>query len=117
MMKKSFKNKIKREEDSWQLTAKCSTNHADLLVIVTSHGSLAITSPWLQEAIQNMAYKLVSHIQNLHQEQANINLRSSKSLEGSMKYERVNLVSKLDVRTHHHEPSMALARAWPCRGY
>ena len=85
MLKKRFENKIKREEDSWQLTTKCSTNHANLLVIAASHGSLAITSPWLQEIIKSMAHKMVPHIQNLHQEQANINLRSSKPLEVSMK--------------------------------
>jgi len=28
-------------------------------VIVASHGSLAITSPWLQEMIQSMAHKKV----------------------------------------------------------
>ena len=85
MLKKSFKNKIKREEDPWQLTTKCSANHANLLVIVASHRFMAITSPWLQEAIQSIAHKMVPHIQNLHQEQANTNLRSSKPLEPSMK--------------------------------
>ena len=42
---------------------KCFTNHANLLVIVVSHGSLAITNPWLQETIQSMAHKMVHHIQ------------------------------------------------------
>ena len=64
-----------------------------------------------------MTHKIVPHIQNLHQEQANTNLRSLKPLEVSMKKEGVNLVSKLDVRIHHHEPSIALARARPCRCY
>jgi len=72
-------------ENSWQLTTKCSTHYADFLVIVASHGSLAITSPWLHEAIQSMAHKMVPHIQNLHREQANTNLSSSKPLEESMK--------------------------------
>jgi len=81
----SFENKIKRKEYSWQLTTKCSTNHANLLVIVSSHESLAITTPWLQEAIQSMTHKMFPHIQNMHQEQANIHLRSSKPLEASMK--------------------------------
>ena len=35
------------------------TNHANLLVIVASHGSLAITNPSLQETIQRMAHKIV----------------------------------------------------------
>jgi len=47
MLKKRFENKIKREEDSWQLISKCSTNHANLLVIVASHGSLAINNLWI----------------------------------------------------------------------
>ena len=44
-------------------TTNCSTNHANLLVIVASHGSLVITNPWLQETIQSMANKMVHHIQ------------------------------------------------------
>ena len=47
------------KENSWLLTTNFSTNHANLLVIVASHGSLAITSPWLQETIQSMAHKIV----------------------------------------------------------
>ena len=102
-----------------QLTTKYSTNYADLLVIVTSHGSLAITNHWLQEAIQSMAHKIVSHIQNLHQEQANTNLRSSKPLEASMNKREVAWLAiyKLDIRIHHHVPSVALIRVRPCRGY
>ena len=73
------------KEDSWLLTTNCSTKHANLLVIVASHGSLAITSSWFQETIQSMAHKMVPQIQNLHQEQATTNLRSSKLLEASMK--------------------------------
>ena len=83
MLKKRFENIIKRKEDSQKLTNKCSTNHANFLVIVASHESLAITSPWLQEAIQSMTHKMVPHIQNMHQEQTNTNLRSSKPLEVS----------------------------------
>ena len=67
MLKKRFEKKIKREEDSWQLAIKYSTNYANLLVVVASHKSLAITSPWLQEAIQSMTHKMIFHIQNLHQ--------------------------------------------------
>ena len=45
VLKIGFKNKVKREENSWLLTTKYSTNYANFLVIVTSHGSLAITNP------------------------------------------------------------------------
>ena len=47
------------KENSWILTTNCSTNHANLLVIVASHGSLSITTPWLQETIKSMAHKIV----------------------------------------------------------
>ena len=51
-----FLNKVKRKkktlkENSWLLTTNCFTNHANLLVIVASHGSLAITNHWVQETI------------------------------------------------------------------
>jgi len=36
---------IKRKENSWLLTINGSINHANLLVIVASQVSLAITSP------------------------------------------------------------------------
>ena len=84
MLKKRFENKIKKEEDLWQLTTKCSTKHTNLLLIVASYGSSTITNHWLQEIIQSMVHKMVPYIQNLHQEQANINLRSSNSLKSSM---------------------------------
>ena len=51
------------KQNLWLLTTNCSTNHANLLVIVISHGSLAITSLWLQETIQSMAIKMILHIQ------------------------------------------------------
>ena len=47
------------KENSWLLTTNCFTNHANLLVIVISHESLAITNHWLQETIQSMAHKKV----------------------------------------------------------
>ena len=40
--------KQNKNENSWLLTTNGSTNHANLLVIVASHVSLAITSPWLK---------------------------------------------------------------------
>ena len=54
------------KENSWLLTTNCSTNHANVSVIVASHGSLAITNPWLQETIQSMAHKIVFYIQITH---------------------------------------------------
>jgi len=39
------KTKLKEKENSWLLTTNDSTNHANLLVIVVSHVSLAIISP------------------------------------------------------------------------
>ena len=47
------------KENPWLLITNCSTNHANLLVIVALHGSLAITNPWLQETIHSMAHKKV----------------------------------------------------------
>ena len=59
---------MKKKENSWLLTTNDFTNHANILVIVASQGSLAIISPRLQETIQSMVHKMVPHIQNLHQE-------------------------------------------------
>ena len=73
------------KENSWLLTTYCSTNQTNLLVIVALHGSLAITSPWLQETIQSMTHKIVLLHSNLYQEQANTYIRSSKPLEAGMK--------------------------------
>ena len=42
------KTKWKEKENPWLLTTNDSTNHANLLVIVASHVSLAITSPWFK---------------------------------------------------------------------
>jgi len=53
------------KENSWLLTTNWSTNHANLLVIIASHGSLAITSPWLHQTIQSMAHKKVLSYSNL----------------------------------------------------
>jgi len=57
-----FKNKVKREENSWLLTTNYSTNHVNLLVIVTSHGSLGFTNSWFQEILQSIVHKIVLHI-------------------------------------------------------
>ena len=43
-----YLKKVKRKENSWLLNTNGSSNHANLLVIVASHVSLAITSPWFK---------------------------------------------------------------------
>ena len=50
------------KENLWLLTTNCFTNHANLLLIVASHESLVITSPWLQETIQGMAHEMILYI-------------------------------------------------------
>jgi len=62
VLKIGFKNKVKGEENLWLLTTMYSTNHANLSMIVASHGSLAVTNHWLQETFQSMAHKIVLHI-------------------------------------------------------
>jgi len=42
------KTKWKKKENPWPLTTNGSTNHANLLVIVAPHVSLASTSPWFK---------------------------------------------------------------------
>ena len=75
------------KENSWLLTTNCSTNHVNLIVIVTSHGSLAITSPWFQETIQSMTHKIVHHIQThpFHTTSCKLLLDHQNWLEVSMK--------------------------------
>jgi len=70
------------KEISWFLTTNYSTNMLTS-VIVVSHGSLAITSPWLQETIQSMTNKMVLLHSNLHQEQANTNIVGPEALHSS----------------------------------
>ena len=43
-----LKQSKKEKENSWLLTTNGSTNYANLLVIVASYVSLAITSPWFK---------------------------------------------------------------------
>ena len=45
MVLKLFLKQSKKRKNSWLQTTKGSSNHANLLVIVTLHVSLAITSP------------------------------------------------------------------------
>ena len=74
------------------------TNHANLLVIVASHGSLAITSPWLQETIQNMAHKIVllhSNNTSISHDKLKATIKSSKSVGGEHEIKKILQVSKL----------------------
>ena len=91
----NFQNKIK--ENSWLLTTNCSTNH-DLLVIVASHGSLAITNPWLQETIQSMAHKIIhkhsNHTSRPHNKLQAI-IKSSISVRGEHEIKKTLQISKL----------------------
>ena len=43
-----LKQSKKEKETTWLLTTNGSTNYANLLVIVASHVSLAISSPWFK---------------------------------------------------------------------
>ena len=72
------------KENSWLLTTNGSTNHANLLVIVVSHRSLAIINPWLQETIQNMNHKKVLAHSNtsIPQNKLQGTIRSSKLVRG-----------------------------------
>ena len=72
------------KENSWLLTINCSTNYANLLVIVASHESLAITNPWLQETIQSMAHKIVLPHSNtsIPQNKLQVTIRSLKPVRG-----------------------------------
>ena len=85
------------KENSWLLTTNCSTNYANLLVIVTSHGSLTITSPWLQETIQSMSHKKVlSHsYTSILQNKLQATIRSSKLVRSENEIKNTLQVSKL----------------------
>ena len=85
------------KENSWLLTTNCSTNHANFLVIVASHGSLAITNPWLQETMQSMAHKIALHIQThpFHTSKVQATIRSSKLSRGEHEIKKILQVSLL----------------------
>ena len=79
-------------------TTNYSTNHANLLVIVTSHGSLAITNPWLQETMQNMTHKIVllySNNTSIPHNKLQATIRSSKPVRDEHKIKKTLQVSKL----------------------
>ena len=44
------------KENPWLLTTNGSTNHANVLVIVATHVSLAITSPWIKSVSKHDPY-------------------------------------------------------------
>ena len=78
------------------------TNHANLLVIVVSHGSLAITNPWLQETIQSMAHKIIFlHSNNtfIPHNKLQATIKSSKLVRGEHEIKKTLQVSGLDVRS------------------
>ena len=86
------------KENSWLLTTNCSTNHANLLVIVASHGSLAITSPWPQETIQSMAHKIVHQHPNhtsIPPNKLQATIISSKPIRGEHEIKKTFQVSLL----------------------
>ena len=89
------------KENSWLLTTNCSTNHANLLVIVASHRSLAITSPWLQETIQSLTHKIVllySNNTSISYNKLQATINSSKLVNGEHEIKKNQQVSELDVR-------------------
>ena len=51
-----FLEQSKRKENVWLLTNNGSTNYANLLVIVASHVSLVITSPWFKSVSKHDPY-------------------------------------------------------------
>jgi len=86
--------------NSWLLTTNCFTNHASLLVIIASHESLAITSPWLQETMQSMAHKIVPQHSSTSKPHNNLQstIRSSKLSRGEHEIKKTLQVSLLVVR-------------------
>ena len=87
MIKEFWKLLLKqsKKENLWLLTINCSTNYANLLVIVASHGSLVITNPWLQESIQSMAHKIVllqSNNTSIPHNKLQVTIKSSKQVRG-----------------------------------
>jgi len=103
VLENSFKNKVIRKkrtikENSWLLTTNWSTNYANLLVIIASHGSLAITSPWLQETIQSMTHKIVllhSNNTSIPHNKLQVTIKSSKLVRGEHEIKKTLQVSKL----------------------
>ena len=66
--------------------------------MVASHGSLAITNPWLQETIQSMAHKKVlphSNNTSMPQNKLQATIRSSKSVRGEHEIKKTLQISNL----------------------
>ena len=129
---KQFLKQVKRKmkmmkENSQLLTTNFFTNHTNLLVIVASHGSLAIVIGFKRryKACHIRLFFYIQTIHSYHTTSYKILLNHQNQLEVSMKQRRhcklacqlVRCQNCQNVRIHHHEPSMALARARPCRGY
>ena len=87
------------KEISWLLLTNCSTNYA-ILVIVASHGSLAISNPWLQETIQSMVHKIVlPHLNtSIPHNKLQVTIRSSKPIRGEHELKKTLQVSLLVAR-------------------
>jgi len=66
-------------------------------VIVASHGSLAITNPWLQETIQSMAHNIVllhSNNTSILHNKLQVTINSSKSIRDEHEIKKTVQVSK-----------------------
>ena len=104
--------------NSWLLTTNCSTNHANLLVIVASHESLAITHPWLQETIQSMAHKIVllhSNNTSIPHNKLQATVKSSKLVRGEQEIKLAFAsyqVSGLGVRNVRMLESIIMSHQW-----
>ena len=67
-------------------------------MIVASHGSLAITNPWLQETIQSMAHKIVilhSNNTSIPHNKLQATINSLKQVRGEHEIKKTLQVSKL----------------------
>ena len=67
-------------------------------MIVSSHGSLAITNPWIQETIQSMAHKIVllhSNNTSIPHNKLQATIRSSKPVRGEHEIKLALQISKL----------------------
>ena len=91
-----------------------STNHGNLLVIVASHRSFAITSPWLQEMIQSMTHKIVplhSNNTSIPHNKLQATIKSSKPVRDEYEKKKKQ-VSGLDVRNVGMLESIIMRNQW-----
>ena len=92
ILRQSKKKEKNYEKKLWLLTTNCCTDHTNLLVIVASHGSLAITNPWLQETIQRMAHKIVllpSNNTSIPHNKLQDTIKSSKPVRGEHEIKKI----------------------------